>query len=140
MIRILLLPCHFLSQTPSHTLSHSPSFLSLTHSLEELIRHYPTLQSIILSSLLSKLNDVADLALSAKQIITTPTTSDSNSMEIEDNDKVRTKILFFCVSVINYCVRLLIRILLHFNQFFSTFFSSFVYISIIFLYFKFTEN
>ena len=37
-------------------------------SLEELIRHYPTLQSIVLNTLLQKLSDVAALALSTKTI------------------------------------------------------------------------
>ena len=37
-------------------------------SLEELIRHYPTLQSMVLNTLLQKLSDVAALALSTKTI------------------------------------------------------------------------
>jgi hypothetical protein len=40
----------------------------LSLSLEELIRHYPVLQSLCLTALLTKLSDVADLALRTKQI------------------------------------------------------------------------
>ena len=70
-------------------------------SLEELIRHYPTLQSIVLNTLLQKLSDVAALALSTKSICNTAqlslesgtigsgSISSSSSLSSNENEKVR---------------------------------------------------
>ena len=78
---------------------HSKTFMTdlpnnFGSSLEELIRHYPTLQSIILNSLLSKLSDVAALALGTKHIcspaqITLESSSSSSSLLSDDSEKVR---------------------------------------------------
>ena len=70
-------------------------------SLEELIRHYPTLQSIVLNTLLQKLSDVAALALSTKSICNTAqlssesgttgsgSISSSSSLSSNETEKVR---------------------------------------------------
>ena len=102
---------------------HSKTFMTdlpnnFGSSLEELIRHYPTLQSIILNSLLSKLSDVAALALGTKHIcspaqITLESSSSTSSLLSDDSEKKVREYMTSCRnSTLLYFIIFLLFILI----------------------------